>query len=446
MWEIWMKTVKLKKTTCKIKIPGINYDKWQLDVLGTKGNIVLCSGRQVGKSTVIAKDAGDFAANNPNVSVMIIASVERQAQELFSKTLYYLEDNYKSYIKKGKDRPTLSKVKLNNGSIIRCLPTGLDGHGIRGYTIDRLYADEAAFIPEAVWEAITPMLLTTGGDIILLSTPHGNSGYFHRAFNDETFTKFQISSETVVKEREITDTWTEYQRTKAIEHLEREKERMTVNQYLQEYMGKFIDSTRQVFSDKLIKKCMQLKRPGVIARDHKYYLGVDIARMGADESTFEVIDRTNPKLLKQVENLITRETLTTQTTRQILQMEQQYLFSQIFVDDGGMGVGVFDQLLEDESTRRKVVAINNTSRPLTRDEKQKKRVLKEDIYNNLLMLMERGEILLLDDPEIFQSLKSVQYDLVKNTVKYFGNYTHIADGLVRAAWAVKSKKLDIYVY
>ena len=423
----------------------INYDEWQKEVLATTGNIVLCSGRQVGKSTVIAKDAGDYATKNPGVSVLIIASVERQAQELFQKTMNYLHDNYKSYILKGNDKPTLSKVKLNNGSIIRCLPTGIDGHGIRSFTVDRLYADEAAFIPEMVWEVLTPMLLTTGGDIVLLSTPHGNSGFFHRAFNDDTYTKFQISSETVMKEREFTDTWTERHREKALEHLAREKNTMTALQYAQEYLGEFIDSLRQVFPDELIKRVMCADRPERIDKWEKYYLGVDIARMGDDESTFEIMMKVGDKMI-QVENQITRHTLTTETTTNIIELDSLYDFKQIFIDAYGLGTGVFDQLLTTDQTKRKTVAIGHMSRPLTNDEKKNTKVLKEDLHNNLLMMMEKGKVQLLKDPEIYQSLKSVQFEVGDRGIKYFGNYTHIADGLVRAAWASKDKKLDIYVF
>jgi len=111
-----------------------------------------------------------------------------------------------------------------------------------------------------------------------------------------------------------------------------------------------------------------------------------------------------------------------------------------------MGVGVFDQLLTDPQTKRKVIAINNTSRPLTKDEKRRKKTIKEDIYNNFLMLMERGKIKLLNDHEIFLSLKSVQYEYTDDgKIKIFGNYTHIADGLVRAAWCAKDKSLNIWI-
>ena len=158
-------------------------DDWQKEVLDTEGNLCLRSGRQVGKSTVVGEKAGRYAVANPKKTVLVISSVERQAALLFEKIHSYIYNNHKRLIKKGKDRPTKHKIKLINGAVIYCLPTGLDGHGIRGYTVDLLIADEAAFIPEAVWTAVTPMLAVTKGKIILLSTPFGREGYFYRCFN-----------------------------------------------------------------------------------------------------------------------------------------------------------------------------------------------------------------------------------------------------------------------
>ena len=412
-----------------INRPWESLDPWQEEVLETKGNIVLRSGRQVGKSTVISIAAGDYALSNRKKTVLVIAAVERQAYLLFNKILNYIDEKYPNQIK---GRATMTFVEFKNGSIIRCLPAGLTGEGIRGYTVDLLIADEAAFISEMVWTAVTPMLAITRGRKILLSTPHGRSGYYYDCFKDLTYTSFHISSEDCVRKDQ--------------EFLDNEKKRMTKAQYAQEYLGQFTDELRQLFPDELIKKCMKLKRELIVPMKD-YYLGVDIARMGEDESTFEIIDRTDKKRLKHVENLVTKKTLTTDTTKLILLLEERYKFKQIFVDDGGMGVGVFDQLLTDPRTRRKVTAINNIDRPLTRDEKKKRRLLKEDIYNNLLNLMERGMIELLDDDEIFLSLKSIQFEYTdRGNLKISGNYAHIADGLVRAAWAVKDKSLNIYIY
>jgi hypothetical protein len=412
----------------------LKLDSWQQEVLDTDGDICLRSGRQVGKSTIISIKAAEHAVKHPKKTILVIASVERQAFLLFEKILAYLSDNYRNYIKAGKDKPTKHRINLKNGSVIMCYPTGLSGYGIRGFTVDLLIVDEAAFVPDDVFTAVTPMLSVTKGHIVLLSTPHGKGGYFYDCFQDPHFRSFHLSSEECER---VNKDW-----------LRRERERMSKVQYAQEYLGEFVDDLRQVFPDELIKKCMVLKRRGEIRKGRDYYLGVDIARMGEDESTFEILDRTDRKHLVQVENQVTTKTLTTETTKTILGLNELYNFRQIFVDDGGMGVGVFDQLLTNPKTSRKVRAIYSEARPLTRDEKKRRKIIKEEIYNNMVMLMERGEIKLLDDPEIFLSLKSVQFEIdeITGKAKYFGNYTHIATGLVFAAWCSQTKNLNISIH
>jgi hypothetical protein len=425
-------------------------DDWQREVLETKGNIVLCSGRQVGKSTIVSVSAGRFVMENDRKSVLIISATERQAEELFIKCLNYISSVNPRLVMKGKNRPTKHILKLNNGSVIRCLPTGLSGTGIRGFTIDRLIADEAAFIGEDVWASVTPMLLTTGGDIILVSTPHGRQGYFYDCYKSPDFHTFHINSERVIKERPVSASWTENQRERALAHLEREKKKMSSLQYSQEYLGEFVDSLRQFFPDELIKKRMNLKRPDRAVQDYTYFLGVDIARLGDDESAFEIIHKRNRETFLHTEHIITVRTRINETVNKILELEKIYNFKKIYIDDGGVGGGVFDYLLTVEQTKRKVVAINNSSRPLDRDEEHTKKILKEDLYNNLLMLLEQGKLDLLDDDEIFQSFKSVQYEYIvkegeATRLRIFGNYTHIVEGLVRAAWCNRDKSLNIWV-
>ncbi len=405
-------------------------DKWQKDVLACKGNVVLRSGRQVGKSTVISQKAGEYACNHPQKTILVIASVERQAFLIFEKILAYIYDNHKNLIKRGKDRPTKSRIRLTNGSVIHCLPTGLSGYGIRGYTIDLLIADEAAFIPEEVWTAVTPMLAVTKGDIILLSTPFGKGGYFFRCFEDETFTSFHVSSEDCPRISK--------------EFLEQEKKRMSRLQYAQEYLGEFVDELRRFFSTELIQSCMQ---PFVLPKEGKRYLGVDVARMGRDDSVlFSVKERNN--ILYQLEMEVTSKTRLTETTRMILNADQRHNYKKIFIDDGGMGVGVFDPLLENPQTKRKVIPINNSSRGLDsdRNDGRKKKLLKEDLYNNLLSLMEQGRIKLREDPDIALSLKSIQAEYSEaGKMKIFGSYSHITEAIIRAAWCLKTKSLNIYL-
>jgi len=411
---------------------NIDLDPWQKDVLDAQGNVVLRSGRQVGKSTVIAIKAASYAARHKKKSVLIIASVERQAQLLFEKVMSFLIDNHKHLIKKGKDKPTKHKVQLTNGTVVRCLPTGLSGYGIRGYTVDLLIADEAAFIPEEVWTAVTPMLAVTKGKIILLSTPFGKGGYFYDCFNNPSFSKFHVSSEDCPRKDQV--------------FLDQEKRRMTNLQYSQEYLGEFVDELMQFFPTALIKKCMTVqkeKSPRLVGKSH--FLGVDVARMGGDETVLLTLQRDWRKRFKMVDMDVSKNTYLTETVKRIKLANEVYNYKRIYIDDGGLGVGVFDPLLIDPKTKRKVVAINNSSRSLDNEAKRKKKALKEDLYNNLLVLMEMGQIELFDDPDLLLSLKSVQMSYKDGKLKIFGKYTHITEALIRAAWANKDKRLNIWV-
>lgn len=408
-------------------------DKWQEEVMKTKGNIVLRSGRQVGKSTVIALKAAEYALQNENKLIMVISKTERQAGLLFSKIIFNLNQINKKMIKKGKDRPTKHKLSLKNNSVIHCLPAGDTGFGIMGFTIDLLIADEAAFIPEEVWNSIIPAMAITRGNIWLLSTPFVKEGYYYECFSDPSFTAFHTTSEDCPR------------RDKAF--LAHKKATLTKAQYAQMYLGQFVDELLQFFPDKLIKKCCVLKRRKEILKGRDYFLGCDVARMDRDEFTFEILDRTMRDRIEQVESIITKNIPIPENTRRIIDLNEKYDFMKEYIDSGGMGISVCDLLREDDENKRKVVEINNASRIYNREE-GKKKIIKEELYNNLKQLMESGKIKLLDDDEIKASLKSIQAEHHKDTgrLKIWGSYSHIAEGLIRAAWCAKDKSLKLYVY
>ena len=419
-------------------------DKWQIDVLEHKGSLCLRSGRQVGKSTVISVKVGEYAVKHANKEILVVAAVERQAFHLYEKIFYYLEDNHPNQIiKKGKKKPTKSKLHLKNGCIIRCLPTGLSGLGIRGYTIDMLVADEAAFIPEDVWTAITPMLATTmgdGGSIILLSTPFAASGYYYDCFNDPKFKSFHVSSEDCPR---IDKAW-----------LAQEKERKSTLSYAQEYLGEFVDELIQFFPTQLIKDCMVVEGdfPSLpsFTPSVKNFLGVDVARLGTDDTVLYSLQERNNGVLWEIGKKVYLNNTITQTARDIQNANQQHKYKGIYIDDGGLGVGVFDILIEANDTKRAVVGINNSSRPIDRDDKRKK-ILKEDLYTELLKRMEEGTIKLKASSETFRSLKSIQYEYTPDKrLKIFGakngKYTHITEALIRAVHGARQKSLNIYCY
>jgi hypothetical protein len=111
-----------------------------------------------------------------------------------------------------------------------------------------------------------------------------------------------------------------------------------------------------------------------------------------------------------------------------------------------MGWGVFDPLLADPQTKRKVVSIENASRSITKDDSRRKKLLKEDLYNNLLHMMERDNVRLQPNDDTFHSLKSIQAEYSGGNLKIFGNQSHITEALIRACWGIKTKSLNIYIY
>ena len=441
--------------------PPITLDKWQVEFLTTKGDKILCTGRQVGKSVVCSMDAAEYAINNPTSEpIVMIAPTERQAFGLFDKTLNYLLEKYpKAVVTRGKHRPTKTKITLKTGVKLYCLPVGSSGLGIRFLTIGRLYVDEASRLPEEVWEAITPALLMTGGDTIVLSTPFGPSNEFARIWTNkggayDSFTRFSTNSEEVVRTRVLCETWTEAIREKALTKLDQAKKRMSNRQYNQEYMGVIEEDLHRWFSDKLIADTCVLKRRDYIRPNAEHYMGVDIARMGEDEGTYEILDRM-PDCIHQIESIITRKKLTTETEDKIRELITKYDLIKVYIDagSGSLGVSIFDHLITDPTVRKRVVAINNAKRVVEYDPEGRARavtLLKEDLYENLKALMEQGRIKLLDDDEIIMSLSSIQYEYVKKDgqptkLRIHGDYSHVAEGLIRAAWCIKERHIKPFV-
>lgn len=420
-------------------------DEWQEQVLKVKGNLCLCSGRQVGKSTVIAIKAGEEAVHNKNYTIMVVAHVERQALLLFEKILSHIYKYHKNMIKIEKANPTKHTIKLINGSIIHCLPTGDSGYGIRGFTINALYADEAHYIGEEVWAAITPMLATTGGSINLLSTPAGTEGYFYRAFTEKRlkFTTIHVNTEEVAEKRP------EPQRTNLLEFCKNEKERMTKLQYQQEYLGLFVGGIQRFIPDYLIKEvCIIDPTEHYNTRGDKF-MGVDIAHMGGDETVLISVDRIMRERIRQFDLELPEGQRITDTARLIIHKDKETDHHRIYLDDGGLGVGVFDILFEDYQTKRKVVGLNNAKRIIDKErgkiEDRKKKMLGDDMGVNLKVLMEQGKIKLFDDPRIIQSLRSMQCDYSEGKLKIYGNYSHIFEALKRAAYCMKDKSLKPFI-
>ncbi len=436
----------------------IQHDPWQEEILEYEDDICLGKGRRIGATHIFGIKAIEYLMthenHHPGSQIVCVSITEDQAQLIILFALQYAQEKYKKYIGKGKNKPTLNRIILivnGNKRILIAKPVGATGDSIRGFEGQILMVDEASKMPKLFWAAAKPILITTGGKIWMWSTFFGTKDYFWKSFNEKYNLKlpkarFKVwlkNTREVMRDRKICESWTKEQREDALELLEEEERDMTRATFNQEYMAIPSDKLRQLFSEELIKDCQKLDRPEAIGSG-SFYLGVDVARLGEDKSTFEVVKKIDRNNFEHVEHIMTSKTLTTETETRIFQLENKFHFKQIFIDAYGVGTGVFDHLLTDSRTKYKSVAIGFESRPLDSEEKPKKTKITEwDLYENLKRLMEQRKIKLLISDEIFYSLYSIQYEYIGDKIIITGSDKHAADGLVRGAWCAKDKTLNI---
>jgi len=142
--------------------------------------------RQAGVSTVtsawISKKLQLAKPENPE-RVLVIANKRDTAIEMANKIRNFLEQ-WPEWINVGfsPDKNSESRFRLNNGCEVKAVATSADA--LRGYTPTILVFDEAAYIEagEDFWAA-SMASLSTGGKIILISTPNGYDPIYYGVYD-----------------------------------------------------------------------------------------------------------------------------------------------------------------------------------------------------------------------------------------------------------------------
>jgi Terminase large subunit, T4likevirus-type, N-terminal len=166
-------------------------DAWQAQLLRSKSRqVIINAGRQIGKSTVVAAAALHCCLYQPGALVLVIAPSQRQSRELFIKIHDFLS---KLETSEELEEETKLSFMMANGYRAVVLPG--DGRTIRGYSSPALILmDEAAFIPDEVFDATIPMLAASPeGRIFLLSTPYTPAGFFYQIWhNADDWERYEI--------------------------------------------------------------------------------------------------------------------------------------------------------------------------------------------------------------------------------------------------------------
>jgi hypothetical protein len=131
-----------------------------------------------------------FAAHRPDSTVILVARSARQSEELLNTGT--------SMLRRFVTGATYSqtKIELPNGSRILAMPS--QPHTIRGFAADLVVIDEAAYVDDAIWDAVFPMLNAAegGGRLWMMSTPFRPAGFFYRLWTrkDDDWVRVQVKA------------------------------------------------------------------------------------------------------------------------------------------------------------------------------------------------------------------------------------------------------------
>lgn len=218
---------------------GFQPDPWQSQFLSTaeQFNLMLCA-RQVGKSLTVSMLALHTLLTQPGKLTIIVAQRQDQAGELLRKTVT-------AFYKIGSPLPVLrsgtTHFELVNGARILALPG--EERAMHGPTANLLIIDEAARVPDAVFNAASPQLSASKGRLVALSTAFAKSGWFYREWAEGVgYRRWSITARECPRHTP--------------EFLESERRRMGDMFFEMTYLNVFGDDIMAVFSTDDIRRAV----------------------------------------------------------------------------------------------------------------------------------------------------------------------------------------------
>jgi len=222
------------------EVLGFHPDEWQAQLLRSRNRkIILNCSRQSGKSTVCAAlGLHESIYRNPSFG-LVIAPSQDQSAELMLKF-----DEFRRAVELPSDylsTDTKLAVRFANGNRFIARP-GSEKSARSFSAVTLLLEDEAARVPDPLYNTIRPMLAVSNGRHILMSTPFGKQNHFFKIWDEQRdlWERYEIKAEMCPR---ITP-----------EFLEEEKR---INPwYRQEYECEFMETEGAIFSSELFRSLM----------------------------------------------------------------------------------------------------------------------------------------------------------------------------------------------
>jgi hypothetical protein len=266
----------------------------KVDTIMNNRKVILMEGRQQGKTITSAACILHYTIFNSNKTVAILANKSTAAREVLSR-YQIMYENLPLWMQQGIKTWNKGDVELENGSKVFTSATSTSG--IRGKSVNWLYIDEAAIIPNNVAEEFFTSTYPTimAGEttkVLLTSTPLGYN-HFWKYWNDaqESRNGFVALQIPYWKIPGRDDKWAAEQKSVLGEL-----------KFNQEVLCTFLGSSNTLISPDTIAKMSPIsfmyEKDGLDVLEypvpgHVYFTTVDTSRgIGGDYSAFTVIDTT----------------------------------------------------------------------------------------------------------------------------------------------------------
>lgn len=103
---------------------------------------------------VMTVDMLHYGSINHGVKILVIAPFQSLIDEIFDRLDTLLSGKNSIFKNKFSRKKQPCEITLENGTKIKGFTTGTDGNSIRGQSADRVYLDEAAYIPVEAFKAV----------------------------------------------------------------------------------------------------------------------------------------------------------------------------------------------------------------------------------------------------------------------------------------------------
>jgi len=268
--------------------------KEKIDVIHNNRKVIIMEGRQQGKTTTAAAYILWYTVFQADKTVAILANKATTSREILSR-YQSMYEALPLWMQQGIKTWNKGDVELENGSKVFTAAT--TASGIRGKSVNMLYIDEAAIIPNQVAEAFFTSIfpVISAGQttkILITSTPLGYN-HFWKFWNDaeQKINDFVAHFIPYWKIPGRDAKWAEEQ-----------KRQLGELKYNQEVLCKFLGSSLTLISSDVIAQMSPV--PAIYKKDgldiftkplknHTYVLVADTSQgLDGDFSAFTIIDIT----------------------------------------------------------------------------------------------------------------------------------------------------------